>query len=143
MNFDEYWHSLVERVYSGQAVLHGDEERFYRLSCIYGETMVDGIEAYFERRFDECEADMKALRREGFRELASEFELARMLLFGTAPLNRESVEAVTSRLLDETGESEPVLAEISRIYDRVIPQLERLADYRYDLGLAACLFHDA
>ena len=70
MDYDEYWHGLVDRVYREQAELHGDEERFYRLSCIYGETMVDGIEAYFERRFGEFPADMDALRSAGFGELA-------------------------------------------------------------------------
>ncbi|HYO64415.1 MAG TPA: hypothetical protein VER08_12340 [Pyrinomonadaceae bacterium] len=143
MDFDEYWPSLVNRVYGEREELRGDEERFYRLSCIYGETMVDGIEAYFERRFDEFETDMDALRAAGFGELASEFQRARELLFGSAPLEREAVEAVTTRLLDEMAETEPVLAEIGRIYDRVIPEMERLEDYKYAFGLAAGLFRDA
>lgn len=143
MDFDEYWHGLVDRVHHGRAALSGDEERFYRLSCIYGETMVDGIEAYFERRFDEFAADMEALLSAGFGELAGEFELARKLLFGSAPLDRETVEATITRLLDETEETEPVLSEIGKIYARVIPQCERLADYKYSFGLAAGLFSEA
>jgi hypothetical protein len=143
MNSEEYWSNLIHRVFREGAELRGDEERFYRLSCIYGETMVDGIEAYFERRFDEFPGDMDALRSAGFNELASDFERARQVLFGSAPLDRGTVEAVTLRLLDEAEESEPTLAEISKIYGRVIPQLEQLADHKYSLGLAAGLYHDA
>jgi hypothetical protein len=142
MNFEEYWGSLVNRVHVGREELRGDEERFLRLSCIYGETAVDGIEAYFGRRFDEFDADMAALRGAGLSELASEFERARKLLFGSAPLGRETVEATTVRLLDETEESKPVLVEIGKIYQRVIPQLDLLADYKYSFGLAAGLFDD-
>lgn len=143
MDFDEYWDNLIDRVYRDQVELQGAEERFYRLSCIYGETMVDGIEAYFERRFREFPADMAALRSEGFGELASEFELARELLFGSAPLDRDTVETTTMRLLDETEETEPLLAELGKVYDRVVPQMERLAEYKYSFGLATGLFRDA
>jgi hypothetical protein len=143
MNFDEYWHSLVDRVYRGQAKLRGDEERFYRLSCIYGETMVDGIESYFERRFDEFAADMGELRRSGFAELASEYELARKVMFGATPLDRETVEVTVTRLLDEAEDVQPVLEELNNIYRRVIPQLKRLANYKYSMGLAAGFFRDA
>lgn len=142
MDFDEYWHNLISRVYHHQVELDGNEERFYRLSCIYGETMVDGIEAYFERRFDEFPADMDSLRSEGFSEMASEFEFARKLLFGSTPLDRDTVEVTTMRLLDETEETEPVLAEIGKVYDRIIPQMERLAEYKYSFGLAAGFFRD-
>jgi hypothetical protein len=143
MDFDEYWRRLVDRVYSERAELRGDEERFYRLSCIYGETMVDGIEAYFERRFGEFAADMVALRSAGFGGLASEYEHARALMFGAAPLERKNVEAAVTRLLDEGEEVAPVLAELDKVYDRIIPQLESLADYRYSFGLASGLFGDA
>ena len=143
MDFDKYWESLVNRVYREQAVLQGDEERFYRLSCIYGETMVNGIESYFERRFDEFAADMDALRSSGFGELASEFDLARQLMFGAAPLDRGTVEATVTRLLDETVESEPILEGLNKIYKRIIPLLEGLADYKYSMGIAAGLFYDA
>ena len=143
MDFNEYWLSLVNRVYREQAELKGDEERFYRLCCIYGETAVDGIESYFERRFDEFVADMDALHREGFGKLASEFELARKLLFGSTPLDSESVEATIMRLSDEEEESAPVLAELSKMYDQIIPQLEQLADYKYSFGLVVGLFREA
>lgn len=143
VNIDHYWRNLVNRVSSQNLELHGDEERFYRLSCIYGETIVDGIESYFERRFDEFASDVDALRNAGFDELASEYERARELLFGSVPLDRDEVEAITRRLLDETEESEPVLSEIGKIYDRIIPQLEGLADYNHSFGLAAGLFRDA
>ena len=105
--------------------------------------MVDGIEAYFERRFSEFEVDMAALRNTGFGELAADFELARKLLFGSGTLDRETVEATTMRLLDETEETKPILAQVDKIYDRVIPQPERLADYKYSFGMAAGLFRDA
>jgi hypothetical protein len=143
MDFNEYWLSLVNRMYREQAELKGDEDRFYRLCCIYGETTVDGIESYFERRFDEFGADMEALQSEGFGELASEFELARKLLFGSTPLDSQFVEATITRLSDEGKESAPVLAELSKIYDHLIPQLEQLADYKYSFGLAVGLFRDA
>ena len=139
MDFDQYWQSLIHRVYRQRAVLVGNEELFYRLSCIYGETMVDGIEAYFDRRFDQFAADMIAVRNAGFGDLASEFEHARQLLFGSAPLDRKTVEA-SLRRLDETEGSSSTLAEIDKIYDRIIPQLEQLADYKHSLGLKAGLF---
>ncbi|HIK15691.1 MAG TPA: hypothetical protein IGS53_10465 [Leptolyngbyaceae cyanobacterium M33_DOE_097] len=142
MDYDEYWHSLVLRVCDEQEKLYGDEDRFYRLSCIYGETIVDGIEAYFERRFDEIEKDMAALRNSGFNELASEFDLARELLFGSAPLNRKNLEVVIQKLMDATEDVEAIQIEIGKIYDRVIPQLDRLADYKYSFGLAAGFFRD-
>ena len=142
MDFDQYWKNLIHRVHRQRAVLVGNEEVFFRLSCIYGETMVDGIESYFERRFDEFAPDMIALRNVGFGELASEFELARRLLFGSAPLDRKTVEA-RIMLLDETEQSTPILAEIDKIYDRIIPQLEELADYKHSFGLKAALFSDS
>ena len=143
MDFDAYWRGLINRVYDEHEVLRGDEELFYRLSCIYGETMVDGVEAYFDRRFDEFAADMYALRSAGFGELASDFESARRVMFGSAPMTRENVEATTTRLLDEAEEDGAVLEEIEKIYRRLIPQLERLADYKYSFGLAADLYRDA
>jgi hypothetical protein len=143
MDFEEYWTRLIDRVYREKAELDGDEECFYRLSCIYGETVVDGIESYFERRFGDFPADMEALRSEGFDELASEYEAARDVLFGSAPMDQGTIEATVMRLLDEAEESEPVLAELGKIYDRLIPQLERLAEYKYSFGLAAGLFRDS
>jgi hypothetical protein len=106
MNFDDYWRSLVKKVHDEQIQLQGDEEQFWRLSCIYGKSMVDGIEAYFDRRFDEFEADMQALRQAGFGELASEYEAVRILMFGAAPLERCFVETTVMKLLDEPPELE-------------------------------------
>jgi hypothetical protein len=85
---------------------------------------------------------MDALRKSEFDELASEFERARNILFGSAPLNRKTVEPVIMKLLDETEESKPVLEEIGKIYDRIIPQLENLADYKYSFGLEKGLFNE-
>ena len=44
MDFDSYWKDLTHRVHQEKAVLTGPEELVYRLTCIYGETMVDGVE---------------------------------------------------------------------------------------------------
>ena len=73
----------------------------------------------------------------------AEYEYARNLLFGAAPLDRRNVEATVTKLLDEGEEVAPVLAELDKVYDRIIPHLERLADYKYSFGLAAGLFRDA
>jgi hypothetical protein len=141
MDFDDYWENLINRVYHKRERLIGNEDIFYRLSCIYGENMVDGIESYFERRCDEFTADMEALRKSGFDELVFEFECARNLLFDSKPLNRKIVEPIILKLLDETEESEPVIKEIGKIYDRIIPQLQILSDYNYSFGLEKGLFH--
>lgn len=104
--------------------------------------MVDGIESYFERRFDYFTLDMTALRKTGFDDLAFEFESARHLLFGYAPLTPEIVEPVMLKILNETVDSEPLVKEISKIYTRIIPQLEILADYKYSFGLEKGLFRE-
>jgi hypothetical protein len=72
--FDAYWTQIVKRVYEDHEALCGKEELFYRWSCIFGETMVDGIEAYFERRFDQFDADMSALRVAGFPHVAYKYQ---------------------------------------------------------------------
>lgn len=102
--------------------------------------MVDGIEAYFERRFDEFDLDMNAIRSAKFDELASEFELASNLLFGTLFLNQELVETTISGLLKETRDSKLALEELDKIYERIIPQLENLTEYNYSFGLTTGLF---
>jgi hypothetical protein len=140
MDFDTYWTQLVDRVYRRREVLFGKEELFYRWSCIYGETMIDGIESYFERRFDQFEADMEALRTAGFADVASEFEGARKLIFGDAPLDDTGVRATVGKLLDESDDVQPILAEIDNIYRRLIPRLEILAEYKYEYGLRERLY---
>lgn len=140
MNFDDYWKNLIIRVYRNKEKLEGNEEIFCRLSCIYGETIVDGIEAYFERRFDDFEADMNTLREANFSDLASEFEAARKILFGTEPLNRENIEKIISTILKNTEATQSISSEINKIYDRIIPQLEKVADYKHSFGLKSGLF---
>jgi hypothetical protein len=136
--FNEYWKSLVHRVYDRHERLEGSEALFYRLSCIYGETMVDGIEAYFERRFQEFDADMDALAAMGFADLASEFGMARRLMFGDLPLDQLIVEEGIERFSawEEADEEHLAIVELGEIYDRVIPQLEELEDSKYRLGVA-------
>lgn len=140
MNFDEYWHRLVHRVHTGKEVLRGNEEVFYRLSCIYGETMVDGIEAYFDQRFAEFDADMDDLRATGFSDVASDFRHARTLMFGDALLDEQTVQHIIFKLLEETEETRPVLDELDKIYRRLIPRLEALADYKYEFGVREKLY---
>ena len=94
MNFDVYRHQLVHRVYDQNEVLHGKEALFFRWSCIYGETMVDGIEEYFARRFPEFEADMEALHLAGFDDLVPEFRKVRILMFGDSHSTKKSSKHV-------------------------------------------------
>jgi hypothetical protein len=142
MDFDAYWRQLVDRVYNQKEILVGNEELFYRWSCIFGETMVDGIESYFERRFDQFDADIAALQTAGFPEIAAEFQQARQVMFGDSPLDSEIVELTIQNLLDETEEALPISAEIDTIYRRLIPRLNALAEYRYEFGLRENLYSD-
>lgn len=141
MNQEDYWKNLVDRVYQDHEVLEGNEKDFYRLSFIYGETMVDGIEAYFERCFNEFEFDINLLQRIGFGQLASEFESARILLFGTEPLSRKIVETTVENLYEKNA-SKIILEKLDEIYERIIPQLEQLADYRNSFGLKEKLYQE-
>jgi hypothetical protein len=143
MDFDTYWEQLVERVYKGHEVLFGKEELFYRLSCIYGETMVDGIEAYFDRRFDEFEADMEALQGTGLHGVATEFQRARKVIFGDVALDQPTVQVMVRKLLDGKDDVQPILAKIDSIYRQLIPQLELLADYKYEFGLRQGLYSES
>lgn len=136
MNFDSYWKQLITRVYKSNEILLGKEEIFFRISHIYGETMVDGIETYFERRFDQFDDDMEALRIVGFADIAAEFQLARLVMFGDLPLTQELVQANDRRLLNVSDDVRPILDQIDKIYARLIPRLEILAEYKYALGLS-------
>jgi hypothetical protein len=142
MNFDAYWHQLVNRVLIHHEELQGSEALFYRWSCIYGETMVDGIESYFERRFDQFDADKAALRAAGFADVAQDFDEARQAMFGSAQLDRELVELTVRRLLEESAAVQPTLRLIGRIYERMIPRLEELAEHKYEFGLREHLYSD-
>jgi hypothetical protein len=136
-NFDSYWKNLVDRVYHKQEVLRGAEGLVYRLTCIYGETMVDGIEAYFERRWDDYEQDIAALQENGFADIAADFAEARRVLLGDLPLTEESINPVLDRLLKD-GRSE----QIDVIYDRLIDRLPELLDRRDEIGVANGLFEE-
>ena len=140
MNPETYWRQVVHRVYDQHEILRGKEELFYRWTCIYGETMVDGIEAYFERRFGDFIADMEALHVAGFDDLVSDYKQVRKLMFGDSPLDEAVVETRVKELLDESEEVQSLLDEINKIYRRVIPRLEELATYKYDFGIREGLY---
>jgi len=133
--FEEYWKNLVDRVYHRHEILQDKEERFYRLSCIYGETMVDGIEAYFDRRFAEFDADMQALCSVGFLDVATLFQKARSIIFANANLEQHLVEAIISGLLDETDETKSIRDRLDEVYEHLIPCLEQMAHHKYQIGL--------
>jgi hypothetical protein len=123
MNFDCFWKNLVQRIYTGGEALTGAEDTVHRLTCIYGETMVDGVESYFERRFREYARDMELLAECGFGDIASDFSEAKNLLFGMAPLSETVVMPVIDRLLDEKDEDRATLVALGAIYDRLISRL--------------------
>lgn len=139
-DFDTYWQRLIDRVYNQREVLRGAEELVYRLTCIYGETMVDGIEAYFERRCDEYERDMAALKENGFADIATDFAEARRALFGDLPLTDEAINPVLDRLLRDDTDLEVERKQIHAIYDRLIDRLPELLDRRDAIGVANRLF---
>lgn len=143
MDFDTYWTDLVDRVYHRKEVLRGSDELVYRLTSIYGETMVDGIEAYFERRCDEYDRDMAVLKEHGFAEIADDFDKARRVMFGDAPLNESTITPVLDRLLDEDETLEPMQREIDEIYDRLIERLPDLLERRDEIGRVNGLFDAA
>jgi hypothetical protein len=140
MNQDAYWKSLVGRVYGRGKPLSSAEDRFYRLSCIFGETMVDGLEAYFDRRFEEFDLDMAALVSSGFRDIQLDYLEAKNLLFGAAPLSKAVVASVVSRLLDEKEEDRILLEKLGTIYDRLITRLPEVATFRDVFGVENALY---
>jgi hypothetical protein len=140
MDFDTYWRNLVDRVYRQKDVLRGPEELVYRLTSIYGETMVDGIEAYFERRFDEYGRDIAVLMENGFTDIAADFGEARQVMFGESPLNEATITPVLDRLLDEDEALECIRRQIEAIYDRLIERLPELLGRRDEIGKANGLF---
>jgi hypothetical protein len=140
MDFDTYWKNLIRRVYDEQAVLRGAEERLYRLTCIYGETMVDGLEAYFERRFDEYERDMAALNENGFSDIVADFAEARETMFGDSPLTEDVIEPVLKSLLDEDELLATEMQQIAGIYSRLIERLPAVLDCRDTIGVDNGLF---
>ena len=142
MDFDAYWRQLVSRVHHHHEELHGCEALFFRWSCIYGETMVDGIESYFDRRFDQFDADMAALRSAGFADVAQDFVQARQVMFGIAPLDEELIERTARRLLEESPAAQQTLDQIGTIYERMIPRLEELAEHKYQFGLREHLYSE-
>jgi hypothetical protein len=140
VDFDSYWSDLVDRVEERREVLIGPEEIVYRLTCIYGETMVDGIESYFERRFEEYDRDLEALKNHGFPALAADFEEARRIMFGTSPLTEAEIAPVLERFLDEDESFRDQTRQLQAIYGRLVESLPDLLDYRDRIGVEEALF---
>lgn len=140
MDFDSYWKDVIDRVYHRNEPLAGPEELVYRLTCIYGETMVDGIEAYFERRYDEYEADLRALRDIGFSEITADFDEARQVMFGDLPLTESSITPVVDQLLQQDETVEGISEQVGVIYDRLVERLPRVLERRDEIGVVNGLF---
>lgn len=135
MEFDVYWNNLIRRVYDEKVALNGPEELVYRLTCIYGETMVDGVEAYFERRYDEYDEDIAALNENGFSDIAADFEVARQIMFGDTPLTEAAIAPVLNRLLEEDEELTTEMQQIGLVYDRLTKRLPELLNRRDEIGI--------
>lgn len=140
MDFDAYWKNLVDRVYHQREVLRGADELVYRLTSIYGETMVDGIEAYFERRCDEYVQDMSALKEHGFADIAADFAEARRVLLGDAPLTQDTIGDVIDRLFSDDETLAAERGQIDIIYKRLIERLPDLLNRRDEIAVANGLF---
>jgi hypothetical protein len=140
VDFDSYWSDLVDRVEDRQEALTGPEELVYRLTCIYGETMVDGIESYFERRFEEYDRDLETLRNHGFPALAADFAEARRIMFGTSPLTEAEIAPLLERFLEEDEALRDQARQLQAIYGRLVERLPDLLDYRDRIGVQAGLF---
>ncbi|QDT26650.1 hypothetical protein Enr10x_19600 [Gimesia panareensis] len=142
MNSDEYWKMLVERVYHQQEELVGIEETYYRLSCIYGETMVDGIQSYFERRVQEYQKDMTTLVDHGFKPVADEYANAKSIMFGQNDLTPESVDEFYDRMCEDEDLDNRIDQQLGPVYDRLIEQLEDLNEYIYQFGIKHQLYSE-
>ena len=140
MDTDTYWNNLVDRVHRDHEVLSGAEDTYWRLSCIFGETMVDGIEAYFDRRWAEFEVDMAVLRAQGHGLIADIFQEAKVVIFGRSPLIAETVRKQITKLLQEDEEDRNTLAKIGEIYTKLIPQLEDMSAHTHRFGLEHKLY---
>lgn len=142
MNFDTYWKDLIHRVYHQNQTLTGPEALLYRLTCIYGETMVDGLEAYFERRYPSFDDDMQALSDQGFSGIADLYQQARQAMFGDAALTEETVVPVIDRLLDDEQNEEDaaIIIKLDEISARLIPRLPDVLNVRDRIGIENGLF---
>ena len=135
MNFDTYWKGLVKRVYREGYRPEGAEGDLYRLTCIHGETVGDGIEAYFERRHEEFEADMDALARYGFHDIAADYREAKKIMFGDAELTYKLADSVNRRLMNNEETDKPILTELRKIYKRVCEKLPKVLEARDKIGV--------
>ena len=97
--------------------------------------MVDGLESYFERRFEEFDLDMEALASSGFHDVRLDYLEAKNLLFGVSALTEPTVTAVVTRLLEEKKEDRELLASLDVVYDQLIARLPEVAVFRDRFGV--------
>ncbi|QDU11193.1 hypothetical protein [Gimesia aquarii] len=140
MKYDEYWDTLVNRVYQQNEILTGVEETFYRFACIYGENMVDGIQSYFERRIQEYPKDLAALQEHGFSKIAETLQEAKTILFGQVEITSELVDQIFDEMYEDESLSDRIDQELSSTYDALIFELEVLYDFNIKLGVENELF---
>jgi hypothetical protein len=149
LNFDEYWKNLINKIYiPNSGLLNQDvleklspnDLIFYQLTCIRGEIMVDGIESYFERRFDKFESDIKLLNKMGFQKIAEKIYNVKMIMFGKKALDTEIVERTIDKLLDEDSNYILIQEKINKIYLEIIENIELLDNFRMEFGIKNGLF---
>jgi hypothetical protein len=154
LNFDTYWEKLIGKVYvSNTGVLNQNylnelspnDLIFYQLTCIRGETMVDGVEAYFERRFDEFESDMNLLKTVGFQDLAEKYFQVKKIMFGENEMKKEFIENFFDKYYSLLCEDENYRAGWENEIDKLSLEImdiimERFDDYRMEFGIENELF---
>jgi hypothetical protein len=140
LSFDEYWEKIINKVFHSKEELSANDLLFYRLTCIRGEIMVDGIESYFERRFDEFKNDMNLLNEIGFKDIAEILYIIKRKMFGENELNEEIVNEIVEKLLDEDPNYMEIQNEINKSYLEIIEKIDRLDKYRMEYGIKNKLF---
>ena len=147
LTFDEYWEKILKKIDSTKEELSRNDLIFYQLTCIRGETMVDGPVAYFQRRFDEFENDMNLLKEIGFQDLAEKYLEIKKIIFGEKLLNTEALDEFDEKFYSDDEEKadfpaiEQLEKEISPIYDEIIDIIDkRFDDFRMEFGIKNGLF---
>ena len=149
MTFDEYWENLFEKIYDQKSGLKLSKLKtnlskadltLYRLTCIRGETMVNGIEAYFEQRFEEFENDMNILKEIGFQSLAEKYYNVKKIMFDEKEFTRQNFVKIFDGLLNEEPEYIIMQEKIDKMYSNVIAEIGKLDDYRLEFGIKNGLF---
>jgi hypothetical protein len=148
LTFDEYWDNLIRKIYvprtgkenqNALKELSTNDLIFYRLGCIRGETTVDGVQAYFERRFNEFESDMKLLTENGFQDLAEKYYRVKMIMFGENILTEEFIDEYFEEYYSsDNDEMEKEIDDVSMEIIKIIE--ERFDNYRIEFGIKNGLF---